>query len=280
MSATSDRPDFGGEDTNGADGQSAWDALQESFLRFFVAVLKDYRRYLVFPSAAKKHAGGFRATRLVAGQEAGWAPFLTELCGTHHFDRFVTRRLYGPGEPDVTFFDQSIDAKINRSRLRVRKLGTLFLQSAQAHATLFGEKRAWPDVIDTEFRKQRQSSIRTFGSSTFVGETEEASSPPELAVFTLFFVTFTSLIGRDLIDFYAREEELQQARRGNSLYRGSLVVHENGVKEGSGIESTLSADGSIGITDTSAPDDADPNGDPNRGGPHGAGRGRPRRGRR
>jgi pentatricopeptide repeat protein len=36
-------------------------------------------------------------------------PFLEELIGTQVFDNFVTKRLYGSGEADVTFFDMAVD---------------------------------------------------------------------------------------------------------------------------------------------------------------------------
>ena len=44
--------------------------------------------------------------------------------------------MYSPGEPELVFFDQSIDAKMNRSKLKLRKVETPFVQYAKAHKQL------------------------------------------------------------------------------------------------------------------------------------------------
>eukprot|EP00956_Cyclotella_meneghiniana_P027128 scaffold60245_cov75-Cyclotella_meneghiniana.AAC.5 len=76
----------------------------------------------------------FLAEEFVASQRLDFQPFLQELVSTQMFDAFITRRIYNAGnEPDVTFFDQSIDAKNNRSKLRLKKTDTPFLHSANAH---------------------------------------------------------------------------------------------------------------------------------------------------
>ena len=130
----------------GADaGQSRWDAVQEAFLRFYVSMLKDYRKFM--PTLPKEHqswrgpgsvnGGRFLASEFVQSQPLDFQPFLEELTGTQQFDDFVTRRMYNAGKaPDVTFFDQSIDAKLNRSKLKLKKTETSFLHSANAHRNL------------------------------------------------------------------------------------------------------------------------------------------------
>ena len=42
----------------GSNGQTQWDKVQESFLRFFVSLFKDYRRYLTMPSPSTADGGG------------------------------------------------------------------------------------------------------------------------------------------------------------------------------------------------------------------------------
>ena len=122
--------------------QKMWDRVQETFLRFFVALLKDYRRFLTIPKQSNKLGAPpplkptFDRIGFLAGQKPESAEFLVEMCMTQQFDDFLTRRMYSPGEPDLVFFDQSIDAKLNRSRLRLRKLDTPFLHSAKAHKEL------------------------------------------------------------------------------------------------------------------------------------------------
>mmetsp|Transcript_26779 Transcript_26779/g.37761 ORF Transcript_26779/g.37761 Transcript_26779/m.37761 type:complete len:1407 (+) Transcript_26779:119-4339(+) len=91
--------------------QSEWDAVQEAFLETYVFLLKNYRKYLVFPS--KDNAGsyggaGFRSKEFVQAQQYNTQDFLEQLVGTQMFDEFITKRLYGSGEADVTFFDMAV----------------------------------------------------------------------------------------------------------------------------------------------------------------------------
>jgi hypothetical protein len=123
--------------------QSQWDRVQEGFVRFFVALLKQYRKFLVLPSESLNDATtspqvkpSFDLIGFVSSQKDETAPFLSEMCMTQSFDDFLTRRMYSPGEPDLIFFDQSIDAKNNRSNLKLRKVETPFLHSAKAHKVL------------------------------------------------------------------------------------------------------------------------------------------------
>eukprot|EP00957_Ditylum_brightwellii_P162627 12383588-Ditylum_brightwellii.AAC.1 len=117
-----------------------WDAVQEAFLRFYVALLKDYRNGGDANSGSKSKQWGahrdFKADKFIKSQRVDFQPFLEERCITHMFDEFVTKRMYNPNEPDVTFFDQSIHAKNNRSRLKLKKVDTPFLCSFKAHKEL------------------------------------------------------------------------------------------------------------------------------------------------
>ena len=128
-------------------GPSKWDAVQEAFLRFYVSMLKDYRKFM--PSVSQTNlrsswrsfgsveTAQFQSTEFVNSQLPDYQPFLEELIGTQQFDDFVTRRIYNACKaPDVTFFDQSIDAKRNRSKLNLKKVRTNFLHSANAHRNL------------------------------------------------------------------------------------------------------------------------------------------------
>ncbi len=127
--------------------QSRWDAVQEAFLRFYVSMLKDYRKFL--PPSPKEirsswrdfggidSGGRFMVEDFMRAQRPEFQPFLEELVGTQQFDDFITKRMYNAGNaPDVTFFDQSIDAKKNRSKLKLKKVETPFLHSANAHRDL------------------------------------------------------------------------------------------------------------------------------------------------
>lgn len=92
--------------------QSAWDAVQEAFLDTFVYLLRNYRKYLVFPSKHNEGSyggAGFRAKEFVESQRYDMRGFLQQLVGTQMFDNFITKRLYGSGEADVAFFDLAVD---------------------------------------------------------------------------------------------------------------------------------------------------------------------------
>jgi DENN (AEX-3) domain/uDENN domain/dDENN domain len=127
------RSNYGGGD-DGELQQTPWDKVQEAFLRFFVAILKNYRRYLFIPLLAatspdtkatdedphhhpysssgsisgRAQQPSFDVAAFLAAQPAHSAPFLYQMCMSQQFDSFITRRMYSPGEPDLIFFDQSI----------------------------------------------------------------------------------------------------------------------------------------------------------------------------
>jgi hypothetical protein len=92
--------------------QSTWDAVQEAFLESYVYLLRNYRKFLVFPSKDNEGSyggAGFRSKEFIQSQRYDMQPFLEELIGTQVFDNFITKRLYGSGEADVTFFDNAVD---------------------------------------------------------------------------------------------------------------------------------------------------------------------------
>jgi DENN (AEX-3) domain/dDENN domain len=92
--------------------QSEWDAVQEAFLDTFVYLLRNYRRYLIFPSKHNEGSyggAGFRSKEFIESQRFDMRGFLEQFIGTQMFDNFVTKRLYGSGEADVAFFDLAVD---------------------------------------------------------------------------------------------------------------------------------------------------------------------------
>jgi pentatricopeptide repeat protein len=92
--------------------QSAWDAVQEAFLDSFVYLLRNYRHYLVFPSKHNEGVfggAGFRSKEFIEAQRYDMREFLQQFVGTQMFDNFVTKRLYGSGEADVSFFDMAVN---------------------------------------------------------------------------------------------------------------------------------------------------------------------------
>lgn len=100
--------------------QSSWDAVQEAFLDTSVYLLRNYRNYLVFPSKHNEGSyggAGFRSKEFIEAQRYDMREFLQQLVGTQMFDTFITKRLYGSGEADVTFFDMAVDRFLKNAGL-------------------------------------------------------------------------------------------------------------------------------------------------------------------
>ena len=99
-------------DRNNTRKQSEWDAVQEAFLDTFVYLLRNYRKFLVFPSKHNEGSyggAGFRSKEFIESQRYDMREFLEQFIGTQMFDNFITKRLYGSGEADVAFFDNAVD---------------------------------------------------------------------------------------------------------------------------------------------------------------------------
>ena len=129
--------------------QSMWDAVQEAFLETFCFLLKNYRKYLVFPSKKSldngggggAYGGGFRSSEFLASQRVDVRDFLEELVESQMYgesrwfdfnaisvysaskqlliftDDFVTKRLYGSGSFDISFFDSAVDRYVKNQSL-------------------------------------------------------------------------------------------------------------------------------------------------------------------
>ena len=115
--------------------QSEWDAVQEAFLDTFVYLLRNYRKYLVFPSKHNEGnygGAGFRSKEFVENQRLDMRDFLSQFVGTQMYDNFVTKRLYGSGESDVAFFDLAVDRFLKSAGLLSNvDVGGRLLQAAR-----------------------------------------------------------------------------------------------------------------------------------------------------
>jgi len=255
--------------------QSRWDAVQEAFLRFYVSLLQDYRNFLpegvnleermTWRGKEGLSSLRFQTDEFVAAAPSEFQPFLEELAMTQQFDDFVTRKMHNAADaPDIKFFDQSIDAKRNRSKLRVKKKETPFLHSASAHRDLkrvqaveprgeglprqesgegvymykmwplsfddklFGTPRPIPTIISAEF--DRRTALRSMLRSKY-GIVDESrglgarNRSPEVTTFILFFATFTSVIG---IELQSLEEKHGAASSGTAIFaRRGKSVHRH-----------------------------------------------------
>lgn len=110
----------GGDKSFALRKQSEWDAVQEAFLDTFVYLLRNYRKFLVFPSKHNEGnygGAGFRSKEFVENQRLDMRDFLEQFIKTQMYDNFVTKRLYGSGESDVAFFDLAVDRFLKSSGL-------------------------------------------------------------------------------------------------------------------------------------------------------------------
>ena len=102
-------------------------ALRAAFLKFFVSLLKNYRKHLIYGSIRKFDTEAFLAEQAVESR-----PFLEQMLESQLFSQFVDSRVFEIGrDPDVVFFDESIDAKQNRYTLQLLRgnIDTPFLNS-------------------------------------------------------------------------------------------------------------------------------------------------------
>lgn len=68
-----------GEDSQGF--RPDWDSLRDSFFSFFVSILKDYRKFMIFPTKENPRPKQvFRQAEFIAAQPTDWHSFLEEFC--------------------------------------------------------------------------------------------------------------------------------------------------------------------------------------------------------
>jgi hypothetical protein len=106
--------------------------IRAGFLNFFVSILKNYRRYLIYGTSSDPDPLiKFRFSEFLAEHSSDWQPFLRELSSTQMFSQFIDERALqsvgGDKLRDVIFFDESIDAKLNRYMFKFRSIDTPFL---------------------------------------------------------------------------------------------------------------------------------------------------------
>ena len=124
------RPDMANVDDDEEADEIDDKAIRGVFLKFFVSILQNYRKFLVYPSKADPFPKRrFRDADFLASSPADWREFLQPLLDSQAFHQFVDLRLSRSGwtDPEIIFFDESIDAKINRYTFRLHKHDTPFL---------------------------------------------------------------------------------------------------------------------------------------------------------
>lgn len=104
--------------------------IRELFLRFFVAIIKNYRKYLIYPSHDNPNPlVNFRHKDFIEDHPSDWGDFLGSLTRTQAFCQFCDARISSSSlkDADIRFFDESIEAKLNRYTFRFFNVDTPFL---------------------------------------------------------------------------------------------------------------------------------------------------------
>ncbi|KAG2765986.1 hypothetical protein PC116_g11394 [Phytophthora cactorum] len=92
------------------------EGIRKAFLRFFVTLFKKYANYLPAVQGESGTPALFDSKRFLQDNfDAASRPFVAQLIATQMFDRFIEDRVFNPQLPEVLFFDQSINQKLNRS---------------------------------------------------------------------------------------------------------------------------------------------------------------------
>ena len=103
--------------------------ISSLFFRVFTSLMKDYQPYLIPPTETNPHPDPcFNQRLFLKHHDTATHPFLIELLQTQAFTTFCEERIYASHTAShaTRFFDESITAKKNRSRL-TRRHDTPFL---------------------------------------------------------------------------------------------------------------------------------------------------------
>ena len=110
------------------------DEIRQAFLRFFTSLFQTYRTYIADSSA---DGDKFKSEEFLTGLNLSEnsKDCVREILSTQMFHNFVEERRGTPNDPEVMFFDDTINAKLNRSRkvvLTGRKKETAFLDDTRS----------------------------------------------------------------------------------------------------------------------------------------------------
>jgi hypothetical protein len=102
--------------------------IRNAFLRFMVALLEGYDTHISHNAQSDGELPSFSKDKFLCSCSADAKYFLSALMDSQMFERFIFRRIYQPDDPSVRFFDDSIQAKKNRSKISMgRRKETKFI---------------------------------------------------------------------------------------------------------------------------------------------------------
>ena len=101
--------------------------IRNAFLRFVVSLFQGYEKFI---SQSDGEGPTFLKEKFIHGAEA--MSFVSDIVDSQMFQRFIDDKVYSPETPSIKFFDDSIIAKKNRSRVNVgRRRETKFISDTR-----------------------------------------------------------------------------------------------------------------------------------------------------
>ena len=98
---------------NGSDGFSARE-IRSAFLRFFVSIFRAYDKFVPSKNSDKgfDRVGFMKESNHLNSECHEYMSFLLT---SQMFERFIEERVVNENDPEIRFFNESINAKMNRS---------------------------------------------------------------------------------------------------------------------------------------------------------------------
>ncbi|CAM9758208.1 unnamed protein product [Chrysoparadoxa australica] len=124
-----------------ADGFNAHE-VRAACLRFFVSIFRNYQNYTLAANNPEDHTESLFDRELFL-KESSHLPeschaFMAAFLGSQMFERFMEERSARPNQPEIRFFEESILAKLNRSKTNPIKHETPFLSDTmESHSQTF-----------------------------------------------------------------------------------------------------------------------------------------------
>mmetsp|Transcript_20703 Transcript_20703/g.53417 ORF Transcript_20703/g.53417 Transcript_20703/m.53417 type:complete len:819 (+) Transcript_20703:508-2964(+) len=165
--------------------------IRASFLRFFLSLFRNYKRYL---SGEK-----YRKESMVVDR-SDCSEFLSKVLDTSSFEYFIRLRCAPAAPPppllcsmlfrprdEVLFFDDSIEDKKNRSIMRLSKVDTPFLHKSKARPTVRLSRRSFLESLSKHLFLPNEMVPMEFAFSL-------SSNRPKSVVRREFFSATTAII--------------------------------------------------------------------------------------
>ena len=126
-------------------GQVSEVELRCAFLNFFVAILMDYRKYMITDVRGEI----FDYANFLSQCSESSREFMEHMLASQAFSQFIESRLLeDERNPDVAFFDESITAKRNRSTMRMSTVETPLLSDKETYMNSRTHIPTKPDVTN------------------------------------------------------------------------------------------------------------------------------------